>query len=374
MRNVHNLRSGAKLLIGFVFALSPQLLIADSFTQLNLVSDVSGKALTTDSDLKNPWGVSFGATSPFWISNQASGTSTLYDGAGNKVPLTVPIPGGPPPSGPTGQVFAGGSGFTLPDGKTAAFFIFDTLNGTIDGWGGTNPAVQLASTPGAIYTGLALASSSGTNYLYAADSTGSIRVFDSSYHQVTLAGNFTDPHPMAGFVPFNIQLVGSQLYVTYAQLTSMGTGLPGGYVDVFNTDGTFVKRFATGGALNAPWGISNTLAPAGFGSLGGDLLIGNFENGEINAYNPTTGAWVATLDGTNGKPIVNDFLWSLEFRTGGKNVNTNALYFTAGINGQKDGLFGEISTPEPDMAIPVLFGLVALVAAHRRRRRARAVS
>jgi uncharacterized protein (TIGR03118 family) len=135
-----------------------------------------------------------------------------------------------------------------------------------------------------------------------------------------------------------------------------------------------VKRFATGGALEAPWGVSNMLAPAGFGSLGGDLLIGNFGNGEINAYNPTTGAWIATLDAAAGKPIVNDFLWSLEFRTAGPNVNTNGLYFTAGINGQKDGLFGEVFTPEPDMAIPVLFGLVALVLAHWRRRRARVIS
>ncbi len=373
MKNVHTLRFSAKLLAGLVIALSPQLLVADSFTQVNLVSDVAGMAVTTDSDLKNPWGVSFGATSPFWISNQASGTSTLYTGAGTKIPLTVPIPGGPPPSGPTGQVFAGGSGFLLPDGKTPAFFIFDTLNGTIDGWGGTNPAVQLASAPGAIFTGLSLASSNGSNYLYAADSTGAIRVFDSSYHQVTLTGNFTDPNPVAGFVPFNIQLVGSQLYVTYAKLTTMGTGLPGGYVDIFNTDGTFVKRFATGGALNAPWGISNTLAPAGFGSLGGDLLIGNFFNGEINAYNPTTGAWVSTINGADGKPIVNDFLWSLEFRTGGNGVNANGLYFTAGINGQKDGLFGEILTPEPAMAIPVLFGLAVLMAAARRRR-TRAIS
>ena len=318
-------------------------------------------------DLQNPWGVSFSPTSPFWISNQGSGTATLYDGAGNKVPLTVPIPAGTPPvTGPTGQVFAGGAGFVLPGGKPA-FFIFDTLNGTIDGWGGSNPAVQLASAPGAVYTGLALASSSGANYLYAADSTGQIRVFDTSYHPVTLAGNFTDPNAMAGFVPFNIQLIGSNLYVTYAKLTAMGTGLPGGYVDEFSTGGVFEGRIATGGALNAPWGLA--LAPAGFGSFGGDLLVGNFGNGEINAYNPATDTWVGTLDGPNGKPIVNDFLWSLDFRTGGANVNTDALYFTAGINGQRDGLFGEIATPEPANAIPVLFVIGALVLLQRKRRR-----
>ncbi|MGA8025918.1 MAG: TIGR03118 family protein [Bryobacteraceae bacterium] len=344
-------------MLSAVLGILPKSLLADSFEQINLVSDLPGENTlnpTPDPNLKNPWGVSFSPTSPFWISNQGSGTATLYDGIGNKVNLTVPIPPGTPPlTGPTGQVFSGGSGFALPGGSPA-FFIFDTLNGTLDGWGGTNPAVQLASTPGAIYTGLALASSKSSNYLYAADSTGAIRVFDSSYHQVTLTGNFTDPHAVTGFVPFNIQLIGSSLYVTYAQLSAKGTGLPGGYVDVFNTNGTFVKRLATGGPLYAPWGI--TMAPAGFGSFGNDLLVGNFGNGEINAYNPTTDAWVGTLDGPGGKPVVNDFLWSLEFRTGGPNVNTDALYFTAGINNQKDGLFGEID-PAPE---PVSFGLAAL--------------
>lgn len=366
MKNNLTFPNGAKLAFAFAVALSPQLLSADTFTQTNLVSDVPGDAFHTDADLKNPWGVSFAPTSPFWISNQASGTSTLYDGAGNKTPLTVPIPAGTPPlTGPTGQVFSGGSGFDLPGGNPA-FFIFDTLNGTIDGWGGTNPAVQLASTPGAIYTGLALATSGGSNHLYAADSTGQIRVFDNGYHPVTLTGNFTDPNATPGFVPFNIELVGSNLYVTYAKLTPMGTGLPGGYVDVFTTGGTFVNRLTTGGALDAPWGMA--LAPAGFGNFGGDLLVGNFGNGEINAYNPATGTWVGTLDGPNGVPIVNDFLWSLAFRTGGANVNTDALYFAAGINNQQDGLFGEIATPEPGMAIPVLLAFGALLLLHRRRR------
>lgn len=374
MNQSNLLHAGPKLLLGLAFAISPKLLLSDVvFTQTNLVSDVPGTARNTDSDLKNPWGVSFGPTTPFWVSNQGSGTSTLYDGAGNKVPLTVPIPAGStPPSGPTGQVFAGGAGFNLPSSKPA-LFIFDTLNGTIDGWGGTNPAVQLASTPGAIYTGLALASAGGSNHLYAADSTGQIRVFDSSYHQVTLGGNFTDPNAVAGFVPFNIQTIGSTLYVTYAKISSMGTGLPGGYVDAFSTNGVFLNRVATNGALDAPWGL--TLAPAGFGAFGGDLLVGNFGNtgptaGEINAYKLNangTGTFAGTLDGANGQPITNQFLWALEFGSGGPNVNADALYFTAGINGQRDGLFGEIATPEPAMAIPVLLSLVALAFFRRRR-------
>ena len=292
-------QTGTKVSFSLAVVLSSQLLLADTFTQTNLVSDVPGMAGTTDPNLKNPWGVSFGSTSPFWVSNQGSGTSTLYSGAGTIVPLVVTIPGGTPPvSGPTGQVSNSTTGFALPTGQ-ATHFIFDTLNGTIDGWGGGATATQVASTPGAVYTGLSLASSGGSNYLYAADSTGSIRVFDSSYKPVTLASNFTDPHAISGYVPFNIQLVGSSLYVTYAQLTAAGTGLPGGYVDVFNTDGTFGRRVATGGPLYAPWGVA--VAPAGFGSLGGDLLVGNFGNGEILSYNLSSGAFLGTLNDSTGK-------------------------------------------------------------------------
>lgn len=377
MRITRTRLSRAKYVVGFALALSPEFLMADTFSQVNLVSDVSAEGLNPpDPNLKNPWGVSFSPTSPFWISNQGSGTSTLYDGLGNAEPpksmggpLVVAIPGG----NPTGQVFAGGSGFSVPGGGPAAF-IFDTLNGTIDAWGGGASATQASSVTGAIYTGLTLATSGGSHYLYAADSTGQIRVFNSSYSQVTLSGNFTDPNAIAGFVPFNIQLIGSTLYVTYAKLSPMGTGLPGGYVDAFSTSGVFLNRVATNGALDAPWGIAQ--APAGFGKFGNDLLIGNFGNtgtdaGEINAYRLNadgTYTWVGAIDGANGQPIRNDFLWSLDFRTGGPNVNLDALYFTAGVNNQKDGLFGEIvSTPEPSMALPVLLALGCLLIFKRRR-------
>ena len=349
--------------------LGTQLCLADSFSQVNLVSDVPGLAKTTDPNLKNPWGVAFSPTSPFWISNQGSGTSTLYTGSGATVPLVVTIPGTGVPAGPTGQVFNGTTGFDLSNGKPAAF-IFDTLNGTINGWNGGTTAATVASVPGAIYTGLALATQGSSGYLYAADSTGKIKVFNSSFAPVSLAGNFTDPHAIAGYVPFNIQAVGSSLYVTYAKLTPRGTGLPGGYVDVFNTDGTFAKRFATGGALYAPWGI--TMAPAGFGSFGNDLLVGNFGNGEILAYNSATGTYLGTVNGANGSPIVNDYLWALDFQAGGPGDNPNALYFTAGINNQADGLFGSISstTPEPASGIFALLGLGGLAAlAYRRRQR-----
>jgi len=183
-----------------VLPMSPVLLLAESFEQTNLVSDVPGLAANTDPNLVNPWGLAFSATSPFWVSDQGTGVSTLYDGAGNINATVVTVPGGSPPSGPTGQVNNNTSGFLV--GSTPAHFIFDTLNGTIAAWSGGASAVTEVTTPGAIYTGLALASSGGSSYLYAADSTGQIRVFNSSYQPVTLAGNFTDPDAPAGFVPF----------------------------------------------------------------------------------------------------------------------------------------------------------------------------
>jgi uncharacterized protein (TIGR03118 family) len=351
-----------------VLLLSPGYLLADSFVQTNLVSSVNGLAYTTDPNLINPWGVAYSATSPFWLSDQGSGKATLYDGAGNPVSLIVSVPGAPTgPSGPTGQVFNGTTGFDLPDSNPARF-IFDTLNGTIAGWNGGN-AVTMVTTPGAVYTGLALASSGGSNYLYAADSTGQIRVFNSSFAPVSLAGNFTDPNAPAGYVPFNIQLIGANLYVTYAQLTPAGAALPGGFVDEYSTNGTFISRFSSSSALQAPWGI--TLAPASFGSFGDDLLVGNFGNGEINAFDPTTGALLGTIDGTNNQPLVNDNLWAIGFRTGGTNIETNALYFTAGIDNQSQGLFGAITpTPEPASWMLAGFGVMSLGWLSWRRRRA----
>jgi uncharacterized protein (TIGR03118 family) len=181
-----------------------------------------------------------------------------------------------------------------------------------------------------------------------------------------LPGSFTDPSALSGFTPFNIQLIGSNLYVTYAKLTPTGSPLPGGYIDVFDSSGNFIQRLATGGALYAPWGI--TAAPAGFGSYGNDILVGNFGNGEILAYNPTTDAFLGTLNGLNGQPIVNSYLWYIGFRTGGTNDNTDALYFTAGINNQQDGLFGELTpTPEPATLLAAALALTLFAGFNRKR-------
>lgn len=366
----HSFSRFATMACAIALISAPKLLLADSFTQVNLVSNVPGLANITDPNLKNPWGVSFSATSPFWVSNQAGGTATLYNGAGTITPLVVSIPPGAPPSGPTGQVFNAGPGFLV--NGTASAFIFDTLNGTLAGWNGSagTTAVVTATTPGAIYTGLAEATSGGSRYLYAADSTGQIRVFDSNWNNVTgttFAGKFVDPNPAAGFVPFNVQLIGSNLYVTYASISPKGTGLPGGYIDIFDTSGNFIKRFTTSGPLYAPWGL--TLAPAAFGSLSNDLLVGNFGNGEILGYDPTTGAFLGTLDDTHGNPIVNPFLWALETRTGGNSVDLGAVYFTAGIDNQNDGLFGKIDpVPEPTTIVETASGLIALALMKLRRR------
>jgi uncharacterized protein (TIGR03118 family) len=349
-----------------VMALAATPLHADSFTQTNLVSDIPGMAANTDPNLKNPWGVSFSSTSPFWTSDQGTGLSTLYNATGTPQALVVTIPGSStPPTGPTGTVFNSAAGSFLVNGSPANF-IFDNLNGTISGWNagvGTTAMVE-ATTPGAVYTGLAQAG----NQLYAANSSGGrIDVFNSSWAPTTVTGGFKDPNLPAGLVPFNIQNIGGNLYVTYATLGPGGAPMPGGAVDEFDANGNLLKRIATGGSLFAPWGI--VIAPSGFGAFSNDLLIGNFGNGEINAFDATTDMFLGTLDGPNGQPLVNDFLWALETRNGVNGFNPNAVYFSAGINDQADGLFGEITeVPEPATIFGTALGLATLALAKIRRR------
>jgi uncharacterized protein (TIGR03118 family) len=361
----------AKAACAIALAVAPALALADSFatsfTQTNLVSDIPGLAVTTDPNLKNPWGVSFSATSPFWVSNQVTGVATLYNGNGIQTALIVSIPdSSTPPSGPTGQVFNNSTGFAINKGA-AATFIFDTLNGTIAAWNGAQgtTAVTQATSPGAVFTGLAQGSTGGSTFLYAANSGSgaNVQVFDSSWNNVTattFAGKFTDSGLPAGIVPFNVQNIGGNIYVTYANLGPGGAPMPGGVVDEYDANGNLIGRIATNGPLAAPWGI--VLAPSNFGAFSNDLLIGNFGDGEIDIYNPLTDAFLGTLDGPNGQPIVNNFLWALETRTGGTGNNTNAVYFTAGIHGQQDGLFGVITetTPEPATIFGTATGLIAL--------------
>lgn len=345
-------------------SLSPASLFASSYGQIDLVSNVPGLAAITDPNLVDPWGVAFTATSPFWISDNVTGLATLYSGTPTINPTVVSVPGGP-----TGQVNNGNtSAFVLSDSKSANF-IFDTQAGTILAWNsgiGSTAATEYTNpNPTASYTGLAIGTSGANTYLYAANAAGSIDVFNSSFAPVALAGNFTDPSLPAGYVPYNIQLIGTELYVTYVIYDSSGNETPSGIVDIYNTDGTFVSRFSSSSLLDAPWGI--TLAPSTFGAFGGDILIGNFLNGEINAFDPVTGAYLGTLDGSNGQPIADPGLWALEFRTGGTGDNTNALYFTAGIDDETNGLFGEITlTPEPAPFVLAGMGVLALALARIR--------
>ena len=336
------------------------------YVQTNLVSDIPGFATLTDPALMNPWGVSHSATSPFWVSDQATGVATLYSVSGGnvtKVPLIVSIPTtASGPQGPTGQVNSTGSSFKV--GASAANFIFANLNGTISAWASGTTAVVQATTPGALYTGLAI-NSSGTQ-LYAANGAGSggIDVFNSTFAAVNLGNTaFTDPNLPAGFVPFNVADIGGKVYVTYAlsgrpAQAAATAGM--GFVDVFDENGASLQRLITNSQLASPWGIA--LAPSGFGQFGGDLLVGNFSlvASEINAFNPNTGAFVGSIPidtGANGP----GGLWSLIFGNGGSGGDANTLFFTDGINGEAHGLFGSLSAvPEASTWAMMLLGFVGV--------------
>lgn len=323
------------------------------YTQTNLVSDLPGVAANQDPDLVNPWGIVAGPSTPFWINDNGTGLSTLYNGSGTKLGLVVTVPppaGSPGPSAPTGIVFNSGSNFG------GSHFIFSTENGTISAWtSGTNAALEVTSPAGSVYKGLASGSNGAGKLLYAANfGLGRVDVFDSNFHPTTVSGGFQDNTLPAGYAPFNIQSIDGKLYVTYALQDAAKhddvAGPGNGFVDVFDMNGKLLQRFASQGALDSPWGLA--LAPSGFGSLSGDLLIGNFGDGIIDAYDPNSGNFVATLDTTNGTPLVIDGLWGLSFGNGAQGQGLDTLYFTAGIPGpdqiEDHGLFGSISAaPEP---------------------------
>jgi uncharacterized protein (TIGR03118 family) len=360
---------------------APRVHAQAGYVQTNLVSDIPGLAKVTDPLLVNPWGVSFSGTSPFWVSNAGTGTSTLYNGAGVKQALTVTIPGpGAPgvPGVPTGQVFNGTGSFALPVGGNATF-IFASVTGTISGWnGGSGTVAQTVVNgfPASAYTGIALAGTGATARLYAANfGTGSVDVFDGTFTKIVGAGAFADPTLPAGYAPFNVHNVGGQIYVTYAIKDPItGRDVPGagqGFVNVFNPDGTLVRRFTGGGALNSPWGVA--LAPSTFGTFGGALLVGNFGDGTINAFDALSGNFRGVLRDPLGAPIVNEGLWEIAFGSGAQGTSTSTLYFAAGIQGETHGLFGAISTvPEPGTVFLVATGLGGLMLGAARRRRASA--
>jgi uncharacterized protein (TIGR03118 family) len=318
-----------------------------------LVSDMAGVAAQQDPNLINPWGIVAGPPTPFWVANNGGkGTSTLYDGAGTLFP-----PGGPLVvslgSGfkPTGIVFNGTPDFKVT-GSTAtaaapALFIFSGEGGMLAGWNQSTATgvVTMPGSTGAAYTGLAMASAGGNNYLYATDfANGKIDVFDASFAwQSWPATAFVDKDLPAGYVPFGIQALTNAgttlLYVAYAKKSGGGAG--SGLVDVFDTSGTFKSRLIdVGGWLNAPWGIA--WAPADFGTASGLLLVGNVGDGTINEFDPTSGSYVGTLSDANNKPISYPGLWGISFGNDHQKQPHNTLFFAAGLNGGTDGLYGRI--------------------------------
>ena len=351
-----------------------------------LVSDQAGKAPIVDSNLKNAWGVAFTpAASPFWIADNATGVSTLYDGAGNIQSLVVTIPCPPNPgqgsscpqtAAPTGMVWSPtttpATAFLVPGTKLPASFIWDTEDGTLSAWTGglgnvTPPlppnnavlAVDNSRVPngrlGAVYKGLAVGvNASGNNvFLFATNFRGgTIDVFapnqDSNgvglpFKSVSTHGGFSDPNIPPGFAPFGIQNINGDLFVTYAlQNAAKHDDKPGpgnGFVDVFDTDGNLLRRFASQGALNSPWGVAR--ASFAFGLFSGQILVGDFGDGRINVFD-TNGSFLAQLGKPNGKALRIDGLWTLTLG-GGKNSSSDTLYFTAGPNKETNGLFGTIT-------------------------------
>jgi uncharacterized protein (TIGR03118 family) len=278
--------------------------------------------------------------------------ATVYDGNGfeTRTAVTIlPAAGGKPPASPTGIVFNSTTDFIVGPNQPA-HYIFATEDGTISGWNAGAVLTVDLSASGAVYKGLALGSSGGKNYLYAADfGLGRVEVFDGSFHPVALAGSFSDPTLPVGFAPFNIQNIRGRLYMTYALRDAAGLDdVPGpgnGYVNAFDPNGMLLARLASGGPLNSPWGLAP--APAGFGAFGGALLIGNVGDGRINAFNPTTGEWLGALENATGEPVSIQGLRGLTFGNGSRAGDPHTLYFTAGIaysgHVEDHGLFGSIA-------------------------------
>jgi len=331
---------------------------AQFYSQHNLVSDGAVPADLVDTSLVNAWGLTASATSPWWVADNGSGRSTLYNGnTGAKIGLTVTVPGAP-----TGIVFNGGPGFVVHNGALSgpARFIFSSEDGTISGW---NPAVSptvaqvaVPSAEGAVYKGLAIAQTSTGDRIYATNfHAGTVEVFDSSFNPIP--GGFTDPDLPEGYAPFGVQNLGGTIYVTYAlQDEDKHDDVPGqghGFVNAFDPAGVLIGRVASKGQLDSPWGLA--LAPADFGKFSGQLLVGNFGNGRIHAFDPERPHGQGELKksgplhGTEGRPIEIDGLCALAFGNGAAAGPKNTVFFTARPHEEQHGLFGKLDVaPHPD--------------------------
>jgi uncharacterized protein (TIGR03118 family) len=344
---------------------------ASAFSFTTLVSDTAGTgALVVDPNLKNPWGVVFGPTTPVWVANNHSETSTLYDGNGKAQPLVVnTVPNGAVTFDPTGIVFNGSTTdfMVTSAGKTGpALFIFSGEGGMIAGWSPTVDRNNTVTTypaaggdsGGAIYKGLAIAKNGTASFLYATDfHNNKVDVFDTTFAKQTLAaGAFVDSKLPAGYAPYGIQAIANgaagatQIYVSYAKQDAdakdqvIGAGL--GVVDVFDVSGTLIKQLIpAGGALNGPWGMA--LAPADFGTLSNMLLVGNFGDGKINGYDPATGAFVGAITDSAGAAFAMPGLWGIAFGNDAANQPHNTLFFAAGTNDEANGAYGRIDLGAP---------------------------
>jgi len=347
----------SRLMVGLTFLVMQSIIARAAgeqvYAQHNLVSDGAVPADHFDPKLVNAWGLAFNPNGVVWVNDNGSGFSTLYDGDGTTQALTVtipPAPGSNDTGNPTGIVFNTTTDFRLTTSTTTAF-IFASENGTIAAW---SPAVDLThaivvsdlSSQGTIYKGLALGANGTGHFLYATDfHNGRIIALDKNFLITPLPGTFTDPHLPAGYAPFGIQNILGNLYVTYAKQDAdaeddvHGKGL--GFVSVFDTNGNFIKRLVTRGQLNAPWGLA--LAPADFGKYSNCLLIGNFGDGTINAFDLDTGNNRGSFKGTDGKTLHIDGLWGLAFGNGLLNQPTNTLFFTAGPEDEQHGLYGKLT-------------------------------
>jgi hypothetical protein len=402
-RSFKQFRTRSKSVLAFLAASSLSAFVsaqtAGSYQATNLLSDGSVTAAVTDPQFINPWGVSIGPA--FWINTQSTGLDYVVTATGS-IPFKVVIPAasGTGTGIPTGTVFSGAAtGFKLPDGS-AATFLFSSLDGTISGWNsalGTNNSVaQIAinnSANNAVYTDMALLTNATGTFILAANfgAGTDIEVYNSNFAAAKLAGTFTDPNLPANYAPFAVHTIGSQVFVTYAlrSVTTSTTPVPGPYavsgspsphaaatsyaqtvgagngiVDVFDTNGNFVTRAITGGNLNAPWGVA--IAPTGFGIFGGDLLVGNFGDGVINAYNPTTFAFQGQLTDATGKSLSYPSLWEIAF--GQSNAtpagagDPNTLYIAAGLANEQHGLFAGIANTTTSTAAAT-FGFSASTSA-----------
>jgi uncharacterized protein (TIGR03118 family) len=337
---------------GIIHVMAPA---QNKYTITKLVSDVAGQAAHQDTNLVNAWGLDKGPTTPWWVNSNGKGVSVLYDGSGNLNPLVVTVPPAPPnpPPGPaTGIAYNPTTAFQVASGS-AAVFLFVTEDGSISGWNPTvdptNAVVKVNRTGSAVYTGMALGQINGHNVLYAANFfSGAIEVFDGNFNPVSLSPNaFKDAAVPAGFAPFNVLNIGGKIYVSWAKQDAAKheevTGPGNGFVSVFSAVGALTGRLQHGNWMNAPWGLA--MAPNNFGALSNTLLVGQFGNGAIAAFDPATGKIKDVVRNSSGSPLAVAGLRGLSFGNGSGAGPANALYFTAGPASEAHGLFGSI-TPQ----------------------------